>query len=96
MLDPKLPHFDTLSLHAGSSPDPTTGARAVPIYQSASFVFSPGFDVLDIPRVAALAHEHGLPLLVDATFITPYLLRPFDDGADLLFHSATKFCAVDL
>jgi O-acetylhomoserine (thiol)-lyase len=41
--------------------------------------------------VAALAHEHGLPLLVDSTFTTPWLMRPFDHGADLIFHSATKF-----
>jgi O-acetylhomoserine (thiol)-lyase len=207
----KLTHFDTLALHAGAQPDPATGARATPIYQTASFVFpdsdhaaslfnmeraghvysrisnptcavleerisaleggvgaiavasgqaalhlaivtilgagshivasralyggshnlleytlprfgiettfvaprdmdawraairpetrlllgetlgNPGLDVLDIPRVAALAHEHGLPLLVDSTFTTPYLLRPFDHGADLVFHSATKF-----
>jgi O-acetylhomoserine (thiol)-lyase len=52
---------------------------------------NPGLDVLDIPAVAAIAHEHGLPLLVDSTFTTPYLLKPFDHGADLLFHSATKF-----
>jgi O-acetylhomoserine (thiol)-lyase len=52
---------------------------------------NPGLDVLDIPRVSALAHEHGLPLLVDSTFTTPYLLKPFDHGADLVFHSATKF-----
>ena len=52
---------------------------------------NPGLDVLDIPAVAAIAHEHGIPLMVDSTFTTPYLLRPFDHGADLLFHSATKF-----
>lgn len=52
---------------------------------------NPGLDVLNIPKVSELAHEHGLPLLVDATFTTPYLLRPFDFGADLVFHSATKF-----
>ena len=52
---------------------------------------NPGLDVLDIPRVAALAHEHGLPLLVDSTFTTPYLMQPFAHGADLVFHSATKF-----
>ena len=208
---PKTHGFDTLSLHAGARPDPATGARATPIYQSASFVFpdsdhaaalfnmeraghvysrlsnptcavleeriaaleggvgaiatasgqaalhlaivtlmgagahvvasralyggshnlldytlprfgitttfvdprdldawraairpetrllfgetlgNPGLDVLDIPRVAALAHDHGLPLLVDSTFTTPWLLRPFELGADLVFHSATKF-----
>ena len=211
MSDPKYPGFDTLSLHAGSAPDPTTGARATPIYLSTSFVFrdsdhaaslfnmersghvysrisnptnavleeriaaleggvagiavasgqaalhlglatiagagshvlasralyggsqnllgytmkrfgiettfidprdmdawrnnirpntkalfaetlgNPGLDVLDIDRVAAIAHEHHLPLMVDSTFTTPYLLRPFDHGADLVFHSATKF-----
>jgi len=52
---------------------------------------NPGLDVLDIPRVGALAHAHGLPLLVDATFTTPYLLQPFAHGADLVYHSATKF-----
>jgi O-acetylhomoserine (thiol)-lyase len=52
---------------------------------------NPGLDVLDVPRVAELAHAHGLPLLVDSTFTTPYLMRPFDLGADLVFHSATKF-----
>jgi O-acetylhomoserine (thiol)-lyase len=52
---------------------------------------NPGLDVLDIAQVAEIAHEAGLPLLVDGTFTTPYLLRPFDLGADLVFHSATKF-----
>lgn len=54
---------------------------------------NPGLDVLDIPEVAAVAHEAGLPLLLDSTFTTPYLCRPFDHGADLVFHSATKFLA---
>ncbi|MBN8487137.1 MAG: O-acetylhomoserine aminocarboxypropyltransferase [Burkholderiales bacterium] len=205
------PGFDTLALHAGAAPDPSTGARAVPIHLSTSFVFqdsahaaslfnmerpghvysrisnpttavleermaaleggvgaiatasgqaalhlavatiagagshivasaalyggshnllhytlsrfgietsfvpphdldawraairpstrllfgetlgNPGLDVLDIPAVSAIAHEHHLPLLVDSTFTPPWLLRPFDHGADLLFHSATKF-----
>ncbi len=52
---------------------------------------NPALDVLDIPQVAAIAHEHGLPLLVDSTFTTPYLMRPFALGADLVYHSATKF-----
>jgi O-acetylhomoserine (thiol)-lyase len=52
---------------------------------------NPGLEVLDVPRVAGLAHEHGLPLLVDSTFTTPWLMKPFDHGADLLYHSATKF-----
>jgi len=52
---------------------------------------NPGLDVLDIPTVAAIAHEHHLPLLVDSTFTTPWLMKPFEHGADLVFHSATKF-----
>lgn len=204
-------HFDTLALHAGAAPDPATGARATPIYQSVAFVFqdsdhaaalfnmeraghvysrisnptvavfeervaalengagaigtasgqaalhlaiatlmgagghivasnalyggshnllhytlrrfgiettfvaprdidgwraalrpntrlvfgetlgNPGLDVLDIERISAIAHEHGVPLLIDSTFTTPYLLRPFEHGADFVYHSATKF-----
>src|SRR5256885_143442 len=208
---PKYPGFDTLALHAGQSPDPATGSRAVPIYQTTSYVFrdtehaaslfnmeraghvypripnptvavleermaaleggvgaiatasgqaalhlaiatlmdagshivasgslyggshnllaytlkrfgiattfvnprnldewkrairpetrllfgetlgNPGLDVLDIPALAEIAHGIKLPLLVDATFTTPYLMQPFKLGADLLYHSATKF-----
>ena len=211
MTPPRHPGFDTLSLHAGQRPDPVTGARATPIFQTAAYVFqdtdqaaslfnmeraghvysrisnptnavleeriaaldggvgalatasgqaalhlavstlagagshvlasrslyggshnllhhtmrrfgvdtsfvdprdldawraairpttrllfaetlgNPGLDVLDIPSVAQIAHEAGLPLLVDSTFTTPYLQRPLDFGADLVMHSATKF-----
>ena len=52
---------------------------------------NPGLDVLDVPAVSQVAHAAGLPLLIDSTFTTPYLCRPFDLGADLVFHSATKF-----
>jgi O-acetylhomoserine (thiol)-lyase len=52
---------------------------------------NPGLDVLDVPAVSALAHMHGLPLLVDSTFTTPYLMQPAELGADLVYHSATKF-----
>ena len=208
---PRPTGFDTLTLHAGQRPDPTTGARATPIYQSASFVFpdtdfavglfnieraghvysrlsnptnavleerisaleggvgaiatasgqaamhlavatiisagdhivasrslyggthnlleytlprfgiettfvdprspdafaaaihdntkllfgeilgNPGLEVLDVPRVAEVAHAANLPLAVDATFATPWLCKPFDFGADIVIHSATKF-----
>ena len=54
-------------------------------------VGNPGLDVLNIPKVAEIAHAHGIPLLVDSTFTTPYLIKPFDHGADLVMHSATKF-----
>ncbi len=52
---------------------------------------NPGLDVLNIPAIAEIAHANHLPLMVDSTFTTPYLLRPFAHGADLVFHSATKF-----
>jgi O-acetylhomoserine (thiol)-lyase len=52
---------------------------------------NPGLDVLDIAKVSEVAHQAGLPLMVDSTFTTPWLMRPFDLGADLIFHSATKF-----
>lgn len=52
---------------------------------------NPGLDVLDIPAVSSIAHEAGLPLLVDATFTTPWLQSPAELGADLVYHSATKF-----
>ena len=57
----------------------------------AEVVGNPGLEVLDLPAVAAIAHDHGLPLLVDATFLTPHLCRPFDHGADLVVHSLTKW-----
>ncbi len=208
---PRYPGFDTLTLHAGAAPDPTTGARATPIYATTAFVFedsdhaaalfnmeraghvysrisnptnavleeriaaleggvgalatasgqaalhlgaatlcsagshivasralyggsqnllaytlprfgietsfvdprdlnawrlairpttkllfgealgNPALDVLNIQAISAIAHERGLPLLVDSTFTTPWLLRPIEHGADLVFHSATKF-----
>ncbi len=211
MVDPEYLKFDTLSLHAGQEPDPTTGSRAVPIYQTTSYSFvdteqaaglfnleqpghiysrisnptvavleeriaaleggvgavctasgmaafhlaaatimsagnhvvasrniyggthnmlnltmprfgitttfvdprdpeawrsaitpetrllfaetlgNPGIEVLDIPLIAQIAHENGLPLMVDATFTTPYLMKPIDLGADIVMHSVTKF-----
>jgi O-acetylhomoserine (thiol)-lyase len=54
-------------------------------------VGNPGLDVLDIPTVAAIAHDAGVPLLVDSTLTTPWLIRPLEHGADLVYHSATKF-----
>ena len=54
-------------------------------------VGNPGLDVLDIPTVSQIAHEAGVPLLVDSTLTSPWLIQPFDHGADLVYHSATKF-----
>jgi O-acetylhomoserine (thiol)-lyase len=211
MAGPKPPSFETLSLHAGQHPDPVTGARAVPIYQTTSYVFqdadhaaalfnleraghiytrisnptiavleerlaaleggvgavctasgmaamhlaiatllsagdhivasaslyggtinllthtlprfgitttfvkprdhagmraamrpntrlmigetigNPGLEVLDIPKVAEIAHAAKIPLLIDNTFATPFLSRPAEHGADLIMHSITKW-----
>lgn len=52
---------------------------------------NPNSDVVDLEAVAAVAHRHGIPLIVDSTFATPYLLRPIEHGADVVVHSATKF-----
>lgn len=52
---------------------------------------NPGCEILDVRKVADIAHEHKIPLLIDSTFTTPYLFKPFDFGADIVFHSATKF-----
>ncbi len=57
----------------------------------AETIGNPKIDVLDVERFASIAHEHGLPLIVDNTLATPYLLRPIDFGADIVVHSATKF-----
>lgn len=52
---------------------------------------NPNSDIPDIDAVAAIAHKHGLPLIIDNTFGTPYLIRPIEHGADIVVHSATKF-----
>lgn len=57
----------------------------------AETIGNPRLEVLDIPRVAEVAHAHGLPLLIDNTFATPYLCQPIELGADLVLHSATKW-----
>ena len=54
-------------------------------------VGNPGLEVLDLPAVAAVAHAHGLPLLIDSTFTTPWLCRPIEHGADIVVHSLTKW-----
>lgn len=57
----------------------------------AEIIGNPKIDVLDIEALAKVAHQNGIPLFVDATFVTPYLCRPLDFGADVVIHSATKF-----
>lgn len=57
----------------------------------AESIGNPKGDILDIEAVAAIAHENGIPLIIDNTFPSPYLLRPIEHGADIVIHSATKF-----
>lgn len=52
---------------------------------------NPNSEVTDIEAVAKIAHAHGIPLVIDSTFATPYLVRPIEYGADIVIHSATKF-----
>jgi len=52
---------------------------------------NPGIEVMDIPVIAEVAHRNSLPLMVDSTFATPYLIQPFEHGADIIMHSVTKF-----
>ncbi|WP_442603571.1 homocysteine synthase [Paenibacillus sp. KN14-4R] len=75
-----------------SDPENFRGAitdRTKALYAEA--IGNPKGDVLDIEAVAQIAHEHGIPLIIDNTFPSPYLLRPIEHGADIVVHSATKF-----
>ncbi len=74
--------------------DPENFRRAITPKTKALYaetIGNPKMDVLDIEPVAKIAHEAGVPLIVDSTFATPYLCRPFDYGADVVVHSATKY-----
>jgi O-acetylhomoserine (thiol)-lyase len=76
------------------SDDPVNFERAIQGNTKALFIESlgnPNSNVADIRAIAGIAHRHGIPLIVDNTFATPYLLRPFEHGADIVVHSATKF-----
>ena len=74
--------------------DPQNFADAITDKTKAVFtevIGNPKLDVADIEALATIAHDHGLPLIVDSTFATPYLLRPIDHGADIVVHSLTKW-----
>ena len=88
------------------APKPITVLQAISTGRSASWaaairpntraffgetIANPQGDVFDIPGVSAVAHQHGIPLIVDNTIATPYLIRPFEHGADIVVHSATKY-----
>lgn len=74
--------------------DPANFAKAITARTKLVFVETignPALDVVDIPAVAKVAHAHGLPLVVDSTFSTPFLQRPIEQGADIVVHSLTKW-----
>ncbi len=74
--------------------DPESWRRAVRPNTKAFFgesISNPKNDILDVSAVAAIAHENGVPLIIDNTVATPYLIRPFEWGADIVVHSATKY-----
>lgn len=83
-----------IKVHLVDPKDPENFERAITPQTKALYaetIGNPQIDVLDIERVAAIAHKHGIPLIIDNTFATPYLCRPIDFGADIVVHSATKF-----
>ncbi len=78
--------------------DPTRGVQVFEeaIQENTQFLYiesvgNPNANLIDIDAVAEIAHKHNIPLVVDSTFATPYQLRPFEHGADIVVHSATKF-----
>lgn len=74
--------------------DPQNSARAINEKTKAIFIETlgnPGINVIDFDAVAKIAHDNGVPLIVDNTFATPYLFRPIEHGANVVVHSATKF-----
>ena len=89
-----LPRFGTRRRRFVDPNDPENFRRAIKPNTKLLFaetVGNPKLNTLDIEAVAAIAHEAGIPLIVDNTMATPYLIRPIDHGADIIVHSATKF-----
>ncbi|MBX4146099.1 homocysteine synthase [Paenibacillus lautus] len=83
-----------IKVHFVDSTDPENFRKAINDKTKAVFaetIGNPQGNVLDVEAVAAIAHESGIPLIVDNTFPSPYLLRPIEYGADIVVHSATKF-----
>ena len=93
MFDNILPQFG-INVSFVDSSDPANFKKAANDKTKAFFVETignPALDVADIEAIAQAAHEVGVPLIVDSTFTTPYLLRPIDHGADIVVHSLTKW-----
>jgi O-acetylhomoserine (thiol)-lyase len=89
-----LPRYGINVSYAENEDDPNSFEAAITDKTRAVFIESIGnplCNIIDIERVAEIAHAHGIPLVVDNTFATPYLLRPFEFGADIVCYSATKY-----
>lgn len=93
MFNDILPQFG-IKAHLVDGTNPDAFAAAITPKTKALFcetVTNPGLEVTDIQAIADIAHSHGLPLMVDSTFTTPYLQRPIEHGADIVIHSLTKW-----
>ncbi|MGA0334373.1 MAG: O-acetylhomoserine aminocarboxypropyltransferase/cysteine synthase family protein [Kiritimatiellia bacterium] len=93
MLNDILPQFG-IKVHLVDGTNPEAFAAAITPKTKLLFcetVTNPGLEVSDIAAIADVAHSHGLPLIVDSTFTTPYLQRPIEHGADIVVHSLTKW-----
>ena len=93
LLGQTLPHFgvDTTFVNAHDLAEVEAAIRPNTKAVYLETLGNPNSDIPDIDAIAAIAHRHGLPLVIDNTFGTPYLIRPIEHGADIVVHSATKF-----
>ena len=94
LLQKVLPQYGITTHWVEDPESPAAYRAAVTRRTKAIYIESlgnPGMNIIDIAAVAAIAHENGIPLIVDNTFATPYLLRPLEFGADIVCHSATKY-----
>ena len=89
-----LPKFGVEVTFVDDANDPESWKRAIKPNTKAFFgetIANPKNEILDIESIAKVAHDHGLPLIVDNTVATPFLIKPIEHGADVVVHSATKF-----
>ena len=93
LLEYTLPRFgiETTFVDPRSAADFASAIRPNTKVLFGEILGNPGLEVLDVPRIAEIAHDAGVPLMVDATFATPWLCKPLQFGADIVIHSATKF-----
>lgn len=93
LLEHTLPQYGVSTTFVNGD-DPRNFERAINEHTKALYletIGNPNATLIDIEKVAEIAHAHKIPLVVDSTFATPYLVRPFEYGADIVVHSATKF-----